>query len=183
MPLILALTGIGETCGSVSSEMIVGRRFGGEVTEMDVRYLMLARHAELAPDGSAHMMGAGAFLRYGLATPTVLPILYLVSQLTMSVEEAARPHTAEFRILDPQGDQIAESGALSLAPQKPDSEDAENMAAVFFFGVQNLPLSSPGRYRFWLHLDGAPIREALLKVVNPSATTPPQDTTVGDVEK
>jgi hypothetical protein len=146
---------------------------------MDVRYLMLARHAELEADGAANLIGAGSYLRYAMATPTVLPMLYIATQLTMTVEEAAAPHAIEFRVLGPRGEQIAESDPINLPPQSPTSEDTENLGAVVFLGMQNVSLSSSGRYRFWLHVDGSPVKEALLKIDSPSGPDSASDTSVG----
>ena len=101
---------------------------------MDVRYLMLARHAELAPDGAANLIGAGSYLRYDMATPTVLPMLYIATQLTMTVEEAAAPHAIEFRVLGPRGEQIAESDPINLPPQYPTSEDSGKPWGCRVFG-------------------------------------------------
>jgi hypothetical protein len=146
---------------------------------MDVRYLMLARHAELAPDGAANLIGAGSYLRYDMATPTVLPMLYIATQLTMTVEEAAAPHAIEFRVLGPRGEPIAESDPINLPSQSPTSEDAENLGAVVFLGMQNISLSSAGRYRFWLHVDGSPVKEALLRIDSPARTELATDPHVG----
>ncbi len=158
-------------------------RDGDKVAEMDVRYLLLARHAELASDGSAHLIGAGSYLRYVVATPTVLPMLYIVTQLTMTVDEAASAHTIEFRVLGPHGEVIAESEPLNLSSQQPTSEDTENVGAVVFLGMQNVSLSSAGRYRFWLHVDGNPMRDALLKIESPPQVASLSDVNVGDNTK
>ena len=150
---------------------------------MDVRYLMLARHAELAPDGAANLIGAGSYLRYDMATPTVLPMLYIATQLTMTVEEAAAPHAIEFRVLGPRGESIAESDPINLPPQSPTFEDAENLGAVVFLGMQNVSLSSAGRYRFWLHVDGSPVKEAILRIDSPPRADSRSDASAGGNEK
>jgi hypothetical protein len=95
-------------------------------------------------------------------------MLYIATQLTMTVEEAASPHAIEFRVLGPRGESIAESDPINLPPQSLTSDDTENLGAVVFLGMQNVSLSSSGRYRFWLHVDGSPLKEALLRIDSPA---------------
>ncbi len=131
---------------------------------MDVRYLLIARYAEVVQDGSVNLIGAGSDVHLTSALPTALPMLYVVAQVALDMEDAASSHTLKIRVVDPQGGQIAETDMINIDAQANVPGDREHLGAKIVLGLQNIELKVYGRYRIQLYYDEGIVKQAQLRV-------------------
>ncbi len=139
---------------------------------MDVRYLLIARYAEVVPDGSVNLIGAGSDVHLTSALPTALPMLYVVAQVALDTEDAASSHTLKIRIVDPQGGQITETDVINIAAQPNVPADGEHLGAKIVLALQNIELKVYGRYRIQLYYDEDVVKQAQLGVDPVQADAP-----------
>jgi hypothetical protein len=131
---------------------------------MDVRYLLIARYAEVAPDGSVNLIGAGSDVHLSSALPTALPMLYVVAQVALDMEDVASSHTLKIRVVDPQGGQITETDVINIGAQANVPADREHLGAKIVLGLQNIELKEYGRFLIQLYYDDSVVKRAQLRV-------------------
>jgi hypothetical protein len=131
---------------------------------MDVRYLLLARHAEMAGDGTLNMLGGGVDLQPVPALPFGVPILYVVLKADFGVQEGSCTHAFQLRAFNPAGEQFLDSGSIDMPSQAPFPPNRDRAQANVVLALQNILFTAEGVYRFELLYDGESVKDALLRV-------------------
>ncbi len=131
---------------------------------MEVQYVILARYAEMLPDGTHSIVGAGMDVVATDALPFVAQSVFVVAKILLDREDIRVRHTLQFRRISPSGDEIALSDEMTIAELESLPPDREFIVANVLFGLRNLPFETAGAYRFRLYLDGALARELRFRV-------------------
>jgi uncharacterized protein DUF6941 len=137
-------------------------RFGDN--QMEVRYLLLARHAEANPDGTMSMIGGGLDIQVVSMLPCQFPVLFLVAKIAMTSEESGLLHALEFRVVTPSGEYLVTT-KMDIPPTPsafPPNRTYKNANTVLSF--HNITFPIEGVYQFQLLYDGAVEKEAPFRV-------------------
>jgi hypothetical protein len=142
---------------------------------MDVRYFILARHAEPGTDGSFNALGAGIDTQVVPAFPVHYPVLYAIAKVAFEREDAARDHTLTVNVLDPDGEQIFASQVITqLGQELPPNR--ETLYMNLFLGFQNIIFKAEGLYTMELLVDGDVAKVLKFRLQSPEMPELPPST-------
>jgi len=139
-------------------------------------WMMLANHAEIAPNGLIYING-GSWDTINVASPipSNLPIAqsgaiavfqgFVIVRVLFHPTEAGRPHTAAITMTDEDGHDLAKAEGevmVIVPPDHPPGWEVGVNAALPFTG---LPLPRFGLYRASLQVDGQHLDDLPFRVV------------------
>jgi len=140
---------------------------------MEVRYVLLARYAEMALDGTISMIGGALENIPAPTVPYPIPTIYFAAKIALSREETREQHVLGIRVIRPDGSELASvrdiavPSGFELAPEK------NFMNANTIVALQGVVLETYGVYLFQLLYDGEVAKDARLVVepVEPNRVT------------
>ena len=128
---------------------------------MHVQYVALCDQVILGNDGRPSLIGV--FNDLQVATiPFTLPRLAFAARILFTGEEAGRAHAVEVVMTDPTGKEIGRPGGDVTLPQMPAGLESVAVDLPLQFDLFNV--TTPGRYTFLLHVDGAPAAAVQLNI-------------------
>jgi len=126
-----------------------------------VQYVALCDQVILGNDGRPSLIGV--FNDLQVATiPFTLPRLAFAARILFTGEEAGRAHAVEVVMTDPTGKEIGRPGGDVTLPQMPAGLESVAVDLPLQFDLFNV--TTPGRYTFLLHVDGAPAAAVQLNI-------------------
>jgi len=138
---------------------------------------MLARYAEIAPDGQVAVIGGDIDQVKTTALPATLSSVTVVTKLTAPIQEVSREYSFRLSILGPDDEPIHE-GLTGTFPPLPIPTEPENKTAVYglVFNVTALIFPREGNYKFVLCIDGEEVASAPFRVnkLQDEPRTPPE---------
>src|ERR1700751_2296925 len=84
---------------------------------MEVRYLLLARYAEQAPDGTHTIVGGGWDVQAVPALPFEIPFIVAGAKVALDRADLDLPHVVQIRVLNPQGETFFASERTDVPPR------------------------------------------------------------------
>ena len=129
---------------------------------MEVDYLILARHAERALDGSFNVLGAAVDVQPTPEFPVVYPAFYVLAKITLQQTDLDRPHVIMVRFKD-QNDEVMISAGDMLIPVQELPPDRTHSFANVILALQNAIFPTEGVYRCELLIDGKVEKTARLR--------------------
>ena len=117
---------------------------------METRFALLARHAEVTPDGSLSFLGGGLEFITAPAFPFVFPILSAVYGLWATQEECNRELRVRFEIAGPgEGQSLMNNDFPITVPLNP-ANPRHAGSVVLAVNLIALQFPEAGRYEFRL---------------------------------
>lgn len=140
---------------------------------MEVHYLLVARHAEQAPDGSHNFLGAGFDYIWAKSLPHLISLHFAAKVIfdRTDLQESQVIHEVSMKLVDPDGELLFEAGPNSLPPGDiPPDLDFYNNHIMFTFN--GLVFFKMGRHYCELYVDGSlakrtPFRVELIPKAEP----------------
>ena len=117
----------------------------------EIEYAFLADSAQVQPGQKFSVLGGGVSRIAGLSVPFVHPHLALVIALRLVSAERGREHEIGFRLVDPEGGDVATGGGRIVAQGPADPSDIILNIAV---DLWNLNLQLVGEYAIRITVDG-----------------------------
>lgn len=119
---------------------------------MEARYAFLADKAILSPDGKIHVVGGGVSSIRSHSYPSTHPVLSLVVNLAVTMEDLRKDHRFEIQLWGPSGqlEDETDEGLMKASPQV-----FSGTASVWL--VRDLPvigLPEEGAYEVRFFVDG-----------------------------
>lgn len=130
---------------------------------MDIRILTLARYAEVNPDGTSTLVGAGLDVWPAQAIPVQIPMLYLVIKFAMTREESSKPHILQVRILTPGGESLFTTDPICFAEEQI-PPDRNFLVPNLRLAFANITFAEEGLHVFQLVFDDEPLKECKLRI-------------------
>ncbi len=125
---------------------------------MEVRYLLLARYAEQAPDGTHTIVGGGWDVQAVPTLPFEIPFIVVVAKVALDRADLVRPHVVQLRVLNPQGETFFVSEETDVPPQVL-PPDRDNVIINISLTFHQVTFYGDGVYRFQVLCDDELARE------------------------
>jgi hypothetical protein len=141
--------------------------------KMDVRYFILARHAESTGDGAFNALGAGVDIQAATVFPVLYPVLYVVAKVAFERGDLSYLHVLRVQVIDPNGEQIVASDLANIPIGAEFPAGREFINASILVGLHNIMFKAEGLYEFQLVVDGEIAKVTKLRMERlPSTETP-----------
>lgn len=131
----------------------------------EIEFAFLADAADAAPGRKFSVIGGGVSRIGGPGFPLRHPHLALVVSLRVTAAEFEREHELAFRLLGPDGSEVAAATSNLTAHGSNDGGDTTLTFAVDFW---NLVLETPGEHSFRILVNGSERKRLPLSVVRAS---------------
>jgi len=128
---------------------------------MHLQYVVLCDQVIIANDGKPSLIGIINELQT-TAVPVTIPRIAFAARLHFTADETGKAHRVEVAITGPAGQEIGKPGGDISLPPSPAGVDSIAVDLPLQFDL--LELATVGRYTFLMHVDGAPVGAAQLKV-------------------
>lgn len=123
---------------------------------MRLAYLLLANHAEIAPDGRLNLLGADFHRLFVQEVPAVIPFFYLVGKIVVEPHEVDQDVQFRFHIVDPKGTRFAQPqmvGTMRVAaPATPGIPAASGISVL----IQNCEFGMTGMHKVIFQIGDLP---------------------------
>lgn len=122
---------------------------------MEVHYLLVARHAERAPDGSHNFLGAGFDYIWAESLPHMISLHFAAKVIfdLADLQESQVIHEISMKLVDPDGEVMLDAGPKLIPPGNiPPDCDIYNAHIMFTFN--GLVFYKAGRHHSELYVDG-----------------------------
>ena len=131
---------------------------------MRIAYLLLANHAEIAPDGRINLLG-GDFNTLGtLGVPFVMPFFYVVGKACFDPPEVGQEVPFRLRVLDPDRNPLATPQMDSMIVPLPSNEPVLPASSGLMILIQNCEFTQFGNYTLTFGLGDLPEVELPLRI-------------------
>jgi hypothetical protein len=117
----------------------------------EIEYAFLADSAQVQPGQKFSVLGGGVSRVASIAVPFVHPHLALVIGLRLGSAERSREHEIGFRLVDPEGNDVASGGGRIVAQGPADPSDVILTIAV---DLWSLNLRIVGEHAIRITVDG-----------------------------
>lgn len=120
---------------------------------MEVRYLIITRYAEFAPDGTLSLIGGDNDKLIAESYPHVHPHVAAVARIVLNKEDCKVEHPFRAVIVDEETKEIIAEGPSGAIPPLNMPDDADFLGSGIILAFPNVIFSKPGLYRIQFFID------------------------------
>lgn len=131
---------------------------------MEIRYLILTRYGEFAPDGTLYLIGGDHDKYIAEDYPHVQQHIVAVARVVLGREDSGVEHPFRSIIIDDETKDVIAEGASGVLPPLAIPDDVEFLGTGMILGFPNVIIPKQGLYRVQLLIDDAVAGSARFRV-------------------
>ncbi len=120
---------------------------------MKLAYALLAKYADMAPDGTFSVHGGGINAADVSSLPAAWPLLGVVVRVEVTHAETRVKHLLRLVVTGPEGGELPGEVRSSMAPVAGPLANSEHVAVTCVMNLVNLPLSVEGDHTVHFFVD------------------------------